>query len=319
MIHHHRVCLAPMLKITDRHFRYLMRLLSRHMFLYTEMIATNAILHGDQQRFLEFHDKEHPVGIQLGGGDSRDLAACAKIAEEAGYDEINLNVGCPSPRVHAGNFGAILMKEPNLVAECVAAMKEAVNIPVTVKTRTGIGREADRDYFHSFIEKVSQAGCKLFIIHARNIWFDVKRPKENRYKPVIRYEMVQELKKIFPHLEIIINGDINSLEEGLKHCEHVDGIMIGRLPFSDPYSLRFIDQLFYQDDHTILSREEIVETYLRYIEEEKIKPRLQHRPMRHLLNLFKGERNSTQWRRLLSENAMRKGGVSGVREILKNL
>ena len=158
-----------MLKITDRHFRYLMRLLSSQMFLYTEMIATNAILRGDRKRFLEFHHKEHPVGIQLGGGDPKDLATCARLAEEAGYDEINLNVGCPSPRVHAGNFGAILMKEPSLVAECVSAMKTCVNIPVTVKTRTGIGKERDDDYLHRFIEIVPKAGCELLSFTQRNM------------------------------------------------------------------------------------------------------------------------------------------------------
>ena len=185
-----------MLKITDRHFRYLMRLLSSQMFLYTEMIATNAILRGDRKRFLEFHHKEHPVGIQLGGGDPKDLATCARLAEEAGYDEINLNVGCPSPRVHAGNFGAILMKEPSLVAECVSAMKTCVNIPVTVKTRTGIGKERDDDYLHRFIEIVPKAGYMSFYHSHKEIWFDIKRPKENRQKPVIFMRWCMSLKNI---------------------------------------------------------------------------------------------------------------------------
>ncbi len=317
----HRVCLAPMLKITDRHFRYLMRLLSSHMFLYTEMIAAPALLHGDTKRFLEFSDEEYPVAIQLGSGDPSLLRQCARLAENAGYDEINLNVGCPSPRVQSGNFGACLMKTPELVSDCVNAMASTVNIPVSVKMRTGIGKEADYEYLKNFISMVSSAGCKLFIIHARNVWFDIKRPKENRNKPQIRYEMVYDIKKYFPDLEIIVNGDIESLNDGLKHCDHVDGIMVGRLPFLDPYKISKVDQLFYEDDHDVSSRFEIIEKYIEYMETQPGRKRQLPRMARHLLNIFNGEPNATQWRRYLSDNVYKRKGevISVIREAIKKV
>lgn len=293
----HRVCLAPMLKTTDRHFRYLMRCLSKHLFLYTEMITAKALLHGDRNRFLSLDPIEHPIAVQLGGSDPGELAVAAEMVEDAGFDEVNLNVGCPSPRVQAGNFGASLMRSPELVAECVDAMRQAVNIPVTVKMRTGIGRAADQDYLNRFIEVVRAAGCKLFIIHARNVWFDVKRPKENRLKPMIRYEMVYEVKRQFPDLTIVINGDIESMEAGLSHMPHVDGIMLGRMAFHDPYQFAFTDRLYYGSEAPIVAREEAVERYLAYVRSDRNKKEPLRRITRHLINLYAGQPNASEWRR----------------------
>lgn len=326
--HLHTVCLAPMLKTTDRHFRYLMRLLSRHLFVYTEMITASALLHGDRNRFLMFDESEHPVAIQLGGCDPKDLALSAKMAEDAGFDEVNLNVGCPSPRVQSGNFGACLMKSPELVTECVAAMNAVVNIPVTVKMRTGIGREADYDYLHQFISMVSKEGCPLFIIHARNVWFDIKMPKENRQKPTIRYEMVYQVKKDFPDLEIIVNGDIESAESGLAHLDHVNGIMLGRLAFHDPYQFSQIDKLYYHDNHPVPTREAIVEQYIEYMEIQLAKNEPLRRMTRHLLNLYTGQPRANLWRRNLTVGAeqrsaqqkrQKRGDVEVVREALEFL
>lgn len=290
-----------MLKITDRHFRYLMRLLSRHMFLYSEMIAAPALIHGDTKRFLELSEAEHPVAIQLGGSDPKLLAQCARLAENAGFDEINLNIGCPSPRVQSGNFGVCLMAQPDLVAECVDAIVNAVKIPVSVKTRTGIGKDPDVEYLTNFIATIKEAGCQLFIIHARNFWFEIKRPKENRNKPPIRYDIVYDIKKEFPDLEIIVNGDIESLNDGLKHLDHADGIMIGRLPFLDPYQMAQVDRLYYEDDHAISSRVEIIDEYLDYMVSLDVRNRNLQRIARHLLNMFAGEPNATLWRQYLSE------------------
>lgn len=293
----HRVCLAPMLKTTDRHFRYLFRLMSKHLLLYTEMITAKALIHGDRARFFAFDETEHPIAIQLGDAEPEELAIAAKFAEEAGFDEVNLNVGCPSPRVQAGNFGASLMKEPELVAACVSAMKAVVTIPVTVKMRTGIGRDFDKEYLHRFISLSKEAGCETVIIHARNVWFDVKRPKENRQKPGICYERVYEVKRAFPELTIVVNGDIFSLQEGLQHLEQVDGIMLGRLAFQDPYQFAQADQLFYESKTPIISREELVERYLEYVRSDINKKEPVRWMTRHLINLYAGQPNATEWRR----------------------
>mgnify|MGYP006153150113 CR=1 FL=1 len=228
---------APMMDWTDRHCRYLHRLLSRHALLYTEMVTTGALIHGDVERHLRFHAEEHPVALQLGGSEPADLAHCARLGEQWGYDEINLNCGCPSERVQRGAFGACLMNEPQLVADCVKAMVDVVQVPVTVKHRIGIDKEESYGFVRDFVGTVADAGCTVFIAHARNAWLKGLSPKENREIPPLRYELVYQLKKDFPHLTIAINGGITKTAEVAGHLEHVDGVMLGRAAYHDPASV----------------------------------------------------------------------------------
>ncbi len=307
-----RLCIAPMLDWTDRYCRYFLRLISRHVVLYTEMVTTGAIIHGDRERFLKFDKFEHPVALQLGGSDPADLAQCAKLGEEWGYDEINLNVGCPSDRVQSGRFGACLMATPELVAECVDAMKQSVSIEVTVKHRIGID---DRDSYGElcdFIGASSEAGCRTFIVHARKAWLQGLSPKENREIPPLSYETVYRLKQDFPALEIIINGGITTLDQSKVHLEHVDGVMIGREAYNNPWMLAEADQQIYGDDHPIPTRHEIVEQLIPFIEQEQSAGTPVNRVSRHILGLFNGQPGARAWRRHISENAHRKGADSSV-------
>lgn len=307
-----RLCIAPMLDWTDRYCRYFLRLISRHVVLYTEMVTTGAIIHGDRERFLKFDKFEHPVALQLGGSDPADLAQCAKLGEEWGYDEINLNVGCPSDRVQSGRFGACLMATPELVAECVDAMKQSVSIEVTVKHRIGID---DRDSYGElcdFIGASSEAGCRTFIVHARKAWLQGLSPKENREIPPLSYETVYRLKQDFPALEIIINGCIMTLDQSKVHLEHVDGVMIGREAYNNPWMLAEADQQIYGDDHPIPTRHEIVEQLIPFIEQEQAAGTPVNRVSRHILGLFNGQPGARAWRRHISENAHRKGADSSV-------
>ncbi|MGH8403722.1 MAG: tRNA dihydrouridine(20/20a) synthase DusA, partial [Gammaproteobacteria bacterium] len=224
----HRVCVAPMMDYTDRHFRYFIRLMSRHTRLYTEMLTTGAVLHGDRRRFLEFHQAEHPLALQLGGSEPRALAECTRIAGDYGYDEVNLNVGCPSDRVQAGRFGACLMTEPQLVAECVSAMTAASTVPVTVKTRIGVDEHDSYEHLTHFVGTVAAAGCRVFVIHARKAWLKGLSPKENREIPPLRYDVAERLKRDFPALGIIVNGGIKTLAVMENHLAEFDGVMIGR-------------------------------------------------------------------------------------------
>lgn len=310
----HRLCLAPMLEWTDRHFRFFLRLISRRIFLYTEMITTNAVLRGDRERLLEYDTAEHPVALQLGGSAPEALAECAHIAAEFGYDEVNLNVGCPSDRVQNGRFGACLMAEPELVAEGVAAMAHASGLPVTVKTRIGIDDLDSYEMLAYFVQTVAAAGCGTFIIHARKAWLKGLSPRENREIPPLRYDVARQIKQEFPQLEIILNGGIQTLEEGLAHLQGFDGVMLGRAAYHNPYILAEADSLLFGDPHTVLSRHDVLEAYLPYVERELARGVRLQSIARHILGLFHGAPGGRLWRRHLSENAVRAGaGVDVLR------
>jgi len=303
----HRLCLAPMLEWSDRHFRFFLRLISRRVFLYTEMVTTGAVLRGDRERLLEYDPVEHPVALQLGGSDPLALAECARIAADLGYDEVNLNVGCPSDRVQNGRFGACLMAEPGLVAECVAAMRQAVAIPVTVKTRVGIDERDSYEELASFVRTVAAAGCETFIIHARKAWLKGLSPKENREIPPLRYDMARQIKQDFPRLAIVLNGGILTLQESVEHLRDFDGVMLGRAAYHNPYLLAEADRLLFGDSHPVPSRHEILQAFLPYVERELARGIRLQGISRHILGLFHGAPGGRLWRRHLSENATRAG------------
>ena len=298
-----RLCIAPMMDRTDRHERYFLRLMSPHALLYTEMITTGAILHGDRDRFLRFDPREHPVALQLGGADPGALAACAEIGARYGYDEINLNVGCPSDRVQNARFGACLMAEPELVARCVAAMRGACDVPVTVKTRIGIDQADDYDMLARFVETVAGAGCEVFIIHARKAWLSGLSPKENREVPPLRYEVVHRLKRETPELTVVINGGITTCDEIVDHLDKVDGVMIGRAAYENPYLLTDIERRVLGAAAPAASRHDVVEGFLPYVEREMAREVPLKSITRHILGLFQGRPGARAWRRHLSENA----------------
>jgi tRNA-dihydrouridine synthase A len=303
----HRLSVAPMLDWTDRDCRYFLRLISKNTLLYTEMVTTGALIHGDRDRFLGHNMDEVPVALQLGGSDPKALALCAKYGEEAGYSEINLNVGCPSDRVQSGSFGACLMAEPNVVAAGVAAMIEAVSIPVTVKTRLGIDKLDSYQFVSDFVGTVAEAGCELFVMHARKAWLAGLSPKENRDIPPLEYERVYQLKRDFPGLHIDINGGIKTLEQAQEHLNFVDGVMIGREAYHNPYILAQADQLLFDDDRPVRTRHQIIEDMLPYIEQRMTEGRPLKSITRHLLGLFQGQTGAKAWRRHLSENVHLKG------------
>ncbi len=313
-----RISVAPMMDWTDRHDRYFLRQISRHTLLYTEMVTTGAILHGGVDRHLRYNDAEHPVALQLGGSDPGDLARACEIANEYAYDEINLNCGCPSDRVQNGAFGACLMATPDIVANCVKSMISASDAPVTVKNRIGIDDQEDYPSLKRFTETVAEAGCKTFIVHARKAWLKGLSPKENREVPPLKYELVYQLKQEFPELEILINGGIKTLDGTEEHLKQVDGVMIGREAYQNPYILADVDRRFYGDDAKAPTRHQVVEAMLPYIEEHlKEKHGTIGHVTRHMLGLFQQMRGAKQWRRYLSENAHRKGtGTDVVREAL---
>lgn len=292
-----------MLDWTDRDCRYLLRLISRHCLLYTEMVTTGALIHGDRQRFLAHEELEYPLALQLGGSDPKELAECAKMGEDAGYDEINLNVGCPSDRVQSGRFGACLMAEPEVVAEGVATMQQAVKIPVTVKTRLGIDEYDSYEFLTDFVSKVSEAGCDTFILHARNAWLKGLSPKENRDVPPLNYERVYQIKKDFPHLHIDINGGIHTLEAAKQHLQHVDGVMMGRAIYHNPFLLAQADEAIFGVDATALTRHQVIEAMLPYIEKRMQQGRPLKSITRHMLGVFQGQPGARRWRRHISENA----------------
>ncbi len=294
---------APMLDWTDRHCRYFHRLLTKKSVLYTEMVTTGALLHGDPERHLRFNQEEHPVALQLGGSEPQEMAACARLAASYGYDEVNINVGCPSERVQKGAFGACLMAEPNLIAACVSAMQATVNIPVTVKNRIGIDDQDDYAGLHHFVSTVSQAGCQTFIIHARKAWLKGLSPKENREIPPLRYELVYELKQAFPHLEIIINGGITTLEQCQQHLQHVDGVMVGREAYHNPWLLAQVDSALYGVDDPFQDRKAVLEAFLDYVQAQQAAGVALNHMSRHILGLFQGMPGARAFRRLISENA----------------
>ncbi len=263
-----RFSIAPMLDWTDRHCRYFHRLMTKETLLYTEMVTTGAIIHGKGD-FLAYNEEEHPVALQLGGSNPADLATCAKLAQERGYDEVNLNVGCPSDRVQNGRFGACLMAEPQLVADCVSAMRDIVDIPVTVKTRIGIDDLDSYEFLTDFVSTVSEkAKCEQFTIHARKAWLSGLSPKENREIPPLDYPRAYQLKKDFPHLVVALNGGIKTLEDSLEHLKHLDGVMVGREAYQSPYLLAQVDNIIFGKDTPIKKRSEIVEEMYPYIERQ---------------------------------------------------
>ena len=298
-----RLSVAPMMDCTDRHARYLHRLISRCTLLYTEMVTAQALLRGDAAYLLAYSPAEHPVALQLGGSDPAQLAQAARIGVDFGYDEINLNVGCPSDRVQSGRFGACLMAEPALVGECVAAMQAAVSIPVTVKCRIGIDRtDRDEDLF-AFVETVAGAGCGHFTVHARKAWLDGLSPRENREIPPLRYETVYRLKRLRPDLEIVINGGITDLDQALAHLAHVDGVMIGRAAYHSPWLLADVDRRIFGADTPLPERAPVLAQYVEYMDRELAAGTPVTALVRPLLGLFQGEPGSRAWRRTLSTPA----------------
>jgi tRNA-dihydrouridine synthase A len=300
-----RLSIAPMMDCTDRHERYFLRLIAKRTLLYTEMIPTGALLRADPARFLRFDPAEHPVALQLGGCDPDDLARCAELGASWGYDEINLNVGCPSDRVQSARFGACLMAEPDLVAACVRAMRGAVEVPVTVKTRIGIDERDDYGFLRAFVEAVAAAGCGTLILHARKAWLSGLSPKQNREVPPLRYEVVHRIKADFPELEIIANGGIRTLEQASAQLRHVDGVMVGREAYQNPYVLAEWEQALLGVDEPAPSRLEIVRRLVPYIERELAAGTPLPAITRHILGLFNGLPGARAWRRQLSEGARR--------------
>lgn len=309
-----------MMDLTDRHARYFLRLISRHAVLYTEMITTGALLHGDATRFLAFDAAEHPLAIQLGGSQPREMAACARMAEAEGYDEININVGCPSDRVQSGRFGACLMADPGIVAECVAEMHAAVHVPVTVKTRIGIDRDETTERLYTLTEQIRNAGCRTLIVHARNAWLQGLSPKENREVPPLRYPVVYQLKRDFPNMEIVINGGITSVETCVEHLMQVDGVMLGREAYYNPWMLSRVDAEIYGARALPSLREDVVHALLPYIERELARGVSLAAMTRHIVPLFHGVHGARMWRRILSEKAHAKNaGLNVVLEALAAL
>ncbi len=292
-----------MMDCTDRHDRFFLRLISKNVMLYSEMVATKSAIHGDREKILGFRNEEQPVALQVGGSDKKELAQVAKLAEEYSYKEINLNLGCPSKKVQKNSFGACLMKEPDLVAECLNEMVNACNIPVTAKTRIGVDHIEDFDYLNKFVNKIKEAGCKTIILHARKAILKGLTPKQNLSIPKLNYERVYEIKKENPDLEVIINGGITNTEDIKKHLEICDGVMIGRAIYQNPYFLSEIEKEIFNTNN-IPSREDVAKEILKYLEEEvKAGAKVNH-IMRHTVGLYHGQPGSKDWKRYLSDNMM---------------
>ena len=303
---------APMLDWTDRHCRYFHRLLTKQALLYTEMVTTGALLNGDVERHLRFNAFEQPVALQLGGSEPKEMAACTRLAEDYGYAEVNINVGCPSERVQKGAFGACLMAEPHLIADCVAAMQAAVNMPVTVKNRIGIDEQQERDSLFNFVETVAQAGCQTFIVHARKAWLKGLSPKENREIPPLNYALVYELKQAFPQLEIIINGGITTLEQCQHHLQWVDGVMVGREAYHNPWLLAQVDSQLYATPDSFNQRKAVIDAFIPYVEQQ-LSQGVTLAPMsKPILGLFQGIAGARYWRRYISENAFKPNADSKI-------
>ncbi|TDQ56527.1 tRNA-U16,U17-dihydrouridine synthase [Mesocricetibacter intestinalis] len=311
-----RFSVAPMLDWTTRHCRYFHRQFSRYALLYTEMVTAPAVIHAKYDH-LAFNSAEHPLALQLGGSDPAQLAQCAELAQQRGYDEINLNVGCPSDRVQNGRFGACLMAEADLVAKCVAEIKAVVSLPVTVKTRIGIDQFDSYEFLCDFIRRVQQAGCNEFIIHARKAWLSGLSPKENREIPPLDYERVYTLKRDFPHLRISINGGIKTLEEIKRHLQFVDGVMVGREAYQNPSLLGHIDQALFDPAAPVIPPRRAVENMFPYIEKELTQGAQLNHIVRHMLGAFQHCKGARQWRRHLSENAHKPGaGIETLEQAL---
>ncbi len=314
------ISVAPMMDWTDRHDRYFLRLIAPNALLYTEMVTTGALIYGDYQRFLAYDAAEHPVALQLGGSDPAALAQCAKMGEDHGYDEINLNVGCPSDRVKSGRFGACLMLNPELVADCIAAMRAVVKVPVTIKCRIGVDEQDSYEALCHFIQTIAKAGCDVFIIHARKAWLNGLSPKQNREIPPLRYDVVRQLKQDFPALTIILNGGLKNIADIAEQLQSVDGVMIGREAYTNPYFLAEVEKKFFQDAESVKTRHAIIENLLPYIEEQLTNNVKLSSITRHILGVFQGEPGARGWRRYLSENAFKTGAnVDVIKTALKQV
>jgi tRNA-dihydrouridine synthase A len=307
-----RLSVAPMMDWTDRHFRYLLRLISRHTLLYTEMVHARAILHGDRERLIGFSPQEHPVALQLGGSDPAVLAEAAAIGESMGYDEINLNVGCPSDRVQAGRFGACLMLEPQTVADCVSAMQAQVAIPVTVKCRIGVDDQDSEQALSDFLTRVTEAGCRSFALHARKAWLKGLSPKQNREIPPLDYDLAERVSQQFPGIEFIINGGIRSLEQSEAFLQRFDGVMIGREACANPWMLAEADQRIFGQDSAPDSRAAVAEAYADYCERMAGQGTPKSVLLRNIHGLFQGIPGARQWRRSISENMAGEAGPDAV-------
>ena len=299
------VSIAPMMDCTDRHDRFFLRLMSKNVMLYSEMVATKSAIHGDRNKILSFSPEEKPLALQVGGSDKKELSEVAKIAEDLGYDEININLGCPSKKVQKNMFGACLMKEPDLVSECINAMVSSCSIPVTAKTRIGFDNIEDFNYLNTFIIKMKDAGCKSFIIHARKAILKGLTPKQNLNIPKLNYDMVYKIKKENPDLEIIINGGISTVDDIKKHLKKCNGVMIGRAVYQNPYFLTEIENEIFNNKN-LPSREEVVEQLLLYLEKEVKNGTKVNHVMRHTVGLYHGQIGSKNWKRYLSDNLMAK-------------
>jgi tRNA-dihydrouridine synthase A len=327
----HRLCIAPMMERTDRHFRYLMRQLAPHARLYTEMLTARALLHGDRERLLGFHADEHPVGLQLGGSEPEELAAAARLGAAAGYDEINLNVGCPSGRVQAGCFGVALMLQPERVARCVTAMREAVSLPVTVKTRIGVDHEDSYEFLRSFVETLASCGCRTIIVHARKAWLSGLSPKENREIPPLDYSRVHRLKLDFPALDVIINGGITAVDVALAQLDAVDGVMLGRAAYADPWLVAELDRAVFdrqgwrecrasQEQRAAGTasappRAAVLENFFDYAAAELERGVPLRAMTRHLLGFFSGEPGGRRWRREIGQLPDGARGLAALRRL----
>ncbi|MGB5834893.1 MAG: tRNA dihydrouridine(20/20a) synthase DusA [Thiohalocapsa sp.] len=307
MLKSRKLSVAPMMDWTDRHYRYFARLITRHTLLYTEMITTGALIHGERERFLRFDPSEHPLALQLGGSDPTDMAACARMGADWGYDEININVGCPSDRVQSGRFGACLMAEPGLVADCVAAIKAAVDLPVSVKSRIGIDHLDSYELLAAFTDVIVSAGCDALIVHARKAWLKGLSPKENRDVPPLRYDLVDRLKRDFPALPIVVNGGITSLRQAKVHLDNLDGVMIGREAYQNPWILAEADALIFDADAPAPDPHAVLDAMLPYVTQRLDEAVPLTAITRHLLGLFHGRPGAKAWRRHLSEQAQRAG------------
>ena len=306
-----------MMDCTDRHERYFLRLLSKNAMLYTEMVATKSAIHGDRKKILGFNQTEKPLALQVGGSDKEELSTVCKIAEDMGYDEININLGCPSKKVQKNKFGACLIKEPDLVAECINKMISSCKIPVTAKTRIGFDDVENYDYLNSFVNKISKAGCKTVILHARRAILKGLTPKENLKIPKLNYPLVYEIKKTNKNLEIIINGGITNCLEIKKHLEECDGVMIGRAIYQNPYFLAEIENKIF-DNKDVLTRSEVAEKLVDYVKEEVKKGTRVNQIMRHTVGLYHGQNGANKWKRYLSDNMMaRDSDFQKVHHIMK--
>ena len=316
----HKFCIAPMMDWTDRHCRYFLRLITRHARLYTEMITTAALVHGDVPHHLDFDPAEHPVALQLGGSDPQALAHAARLGERWGYDEINLNVGCPSERVQTGSFGACLMADPELVATCVRAMRDAVSLPVTVKHRIGLDANEDYGFVRDFVGAVSAAGCEVFIVHARNAVLKGLTPKQNREIPPLRYEVVHRLKRDFPDLTIVINGGVTVWEAIERELRHVDGVMLGRVAYHDPYMLAEADWRLFADESPARSRAEVVHALIPYAQAQVARGTPLRAITRHVLGLYHGRSGGRHFRQILSDSArLKKNDVAIFEDALRSV